>query len=93
MRTLNKGHEETISEIIRLNKDNIGSASHDNTLRIWNWRLGVCERIFQGHDLPILCLTKVNDDLIATGGDDCTIKLWEWQKPTTSVLNKNSVFC
>ncbi len=81
MKTLQKnGHEETISAICKLDETTIASASHDSTIKIWDWVEGKCLVTLQGHELPVLCLSKLDGYRLASGSDDCNIKVWNYKE-------------
>jgi len=55
------------------------TASMDRTLRVWNWRTGVCVRVLEGHSEGVISLTFYAD-LLASGSVDTTVKVWNLRK-------------
>jgi len=79
-----KGHEKQISQVIFLsNGQQLASASHDCTVRIWNIHEHSefeKEMVKYQGSYPILSLEQVDEHLLAIGGDGCCITLWNWKK-------------
>ena len=73
-----KGHDDCILAMILLKDNKICSGSADLTLKIWDWKLGICIFSFIGHDKWIKCLCQLDkDDIIISGADDMKIKIWK----------------
>ena len=61
------------------NKDGtkIGSASEDETIKIWNAHTGECASTLSGHSGSVTSVAWNNDGTtLATGSDDKTIRVW-----------------
>ncbi|MBN2441429.1 MAG: PD40 domain-containing protein, partial [Spirochaetales bacterium] len=76
-----QGHEERIQGISwSPDGKKIASASHDKTIRIWDWETGKCTAILKGHSDKVLCIAWSPDgSIIASGSADNTIRTWDGQ--------------
>jgi predicted Ser/Thr protein kinase len=55
------------------------SASHDKTVRVWDWRKSKCERILKGHTDSVRCLVLLKSNLVASASWDGTVRVWDWR--------------
>ncbi|MFA0782671.1 protein kinase domain-containing protein [Fervidibacter sacchari] len=55
------------------------SASHDKTVRVWDWRKGKCERVLKGHTDSVRCFALLKSNLVASVSWDGTMRIWNWQ--------------
>jgi WD40 repeat protein len=55
------------------------SASHDKTVRVWDWRKSKCERILEGHTDSVRCLALLKSNLVASASWDGTVRVWDWR--------------
>lgn len=53
------------------------SASHDQTLRIWNMETGECSKILQGHTNKITRVMFWDAKHLVSAAEDCTIRIWQ----------------
>lgn len=55
------------------------SASHDGTIRVWDWRQGRSERVLSGHPKSVRMLALLGPRKLASAGWDGTVRIWEWR--------------
>ncbi len=55
------------------------TASHDNTVKVWNLSTESCVGSLEGHLSNVLCLA-MDSGVVATGSLDATVKLWDLAK-------------
>jgi polycomb protein EED len=59
----------------------LASASKDQSIRLWNLKIGSCIAILGGHqghqDSPVCLTWHISGDRIATAGADTFIKIWD----------------
>ncbi len=66
------------------------SASHDKTVRVWDWRKSKCERVLKGHADSVRCLALLGSNLVASASWDGTVRIWDWrtgEQQATLTLN------
>jgi serine/threonine-protein kinase len=66
------------------------SASHDKTVRVWDWRKSKCERVLKGHTDSVRCLALLKSNLVVSASWDGTVRVWDWrtgEQQTTSTPN------
>ena len=51
------------------------SASHDKTVRVWDWRKSKCERVLKGHTDSVRCLALLGSNLVASASWDRTVRI------------------
>lgn len=54
------------------------SASHDKTVRVWDWQKGKNERVLIGHTDSVRCLALLGDNKFASASWDGTVRVWDW---------------
>lgn len=82
------GHKAAVTAIVQLKDGRLATASDDNSIKIWNMDLNLCERTFDGSALyddqdPLLTnhrhgisrLIQLQDGRLASGSIECT-KIW-----------------
>ncbi len=53
------------------------SGSDDGTVRIWNLRSGICERVLEGQLVPVISLAyNLSGDRLLAGSADSTVRVW-----------------
>ena len=56
----------------------MASGSNDATIRVWDPRSGVCQKILDDHNGAVYCVTASHDSRrLASASRDKTIKIWE----------------
>jgi WD40 repeat protein len=56
----------------------VASASHDNTVRLWEAATGTCRSTLEGHSSTVTAVAFSPDgQLVASSSDDNTVRLWE----------------
>jgi predicted Ser/Thr protein kinase len=55
------------------------SASHDKTVRVWDWRKSKCERVLKGHTGSVRCLALLKSNLVVSASWDGTVRVWDWR--------------
>jgi ribosome assembly protein 4 len=65
--------------------ERLASASKDGSIRVWNIRLGRCERSLTGHSASVTALRWSGHGMLYSASQDCTIRVWE---PSTGVCWK-----
>jgi serine/threonine protein kinase len=73
------GHAEAVSSVaISPNGGTIASASHDQTIKLWDSQTGKLTRTLYGHTLPVTAVAISPDgQQLVSGSLDETIKQWE----------------
>ncbi len=93
-----KGHSAGVTWVAFTPDGNkVLSASHDKTIRVWDWRKGKCERVLKGHNDSVRCLALLGDNRVASASWDGTVRIWNWRtgkqlaKFTTKVGRLNAL--
>jgi WD40 repeat protein len=55
----------------------LASGSHDNTIRLWDLKIGAEAARLEGHSRSIETLCALPDGRLASGSWDKTIRLWD----------------
>jgi WD40 repeat protein len=93
MLTYLEAHESNIQMLVRLKKGHMASASHDWSVKIWNYenKAGLALlATLKGHNHKVwdLCLLRNGD--LASASWDRTVKIWNltaiYSYPNSSVL-------
>ena len=71
------GHESRLTDVIRVNKQTIATASNDRTIRIWNSKTGELKTTLRGHDQPAKGLVRIDDRQIMSASADSTFRIWD----------------
>lgn len=75
-----KGHKASVTWVaFTPDGKNLLSASHDRTVRVWDWRKGKNERVLRGHRDSVRCLALLSGNHVASASWDQTVRIWDWQ--------------
>jgi len=69
------GHQHYVRRAIELADGTIASASHDETIRLWNRHTGESCGVLKGHAGSVLSLVEVEDGILVSGGTD-GVRVW-----------------
>ncbi|HZH17115.1 MAG TPA: SIR2 family protein [Archangium sp.] len=65
------------------------SASHDNTLKVWEWETGREVATLKGHWGPVNgCVVTPDGRHVVSASSDTTLKVWEWETGRESATLK-----
>lgn len=74
-----KGHSNTVSGIIKLDRGQVLSYSQDSSIRLWSMRTLACKLVFK-HSGPVTCVKQLqygkHRGLLVSCSWDQTVKLW-----------------
>jgi WD40 repeat protein len=86
-----RGHSDTVTHVVALDRDRALSASYDYTLRLWNLATGDTIRVFKGHSGTVDHVVAVDRDRALSASWDYTLRLWDLATgDTVRVLNGHS---
>lgn len=71
-----KGHQDTITSLLRLQNGLLVSASNDHTIKLWNTATGECLKTLEGHTSQVKALALLPNETFASGSTDETIRTW-----------------
>jgi len=73
-----EGHTEAVFRVVPLPErhDRVASAGTDKTVRIWNWRSGLCLQTLERHTGWICGLLALPDGRLLSGGSDKIVRVW-----------------
>lgn len=75
-----KGHEAGVTWVVFTpDGKKLLSASHDKTVRVWDWRKGENDLVLEGHEDSVRCLALLSDSRVASASWDGTVRIWDWQ--------------
>ncbi|MGQ9519967.1 MAG: protein kinase domain-containing protein [Candidatus Fervidibacter sp.] len=75
-----KGHKAGVTWVaFTPDGKNLLSASHDNTIRVWDWQKGKNKRVLKGHSNSVRCLALLSGNRVASASWDGTVRIWNWQ--------------
>jgi WD40 repeat protein len=74
-----RGHTDVITALIALSKDQLVSASQDETIRIWNYNTGHCLSILNNYTDTIHSLTPISNGAFVSISGDKTLMIWKKQ--------------
>ncbi|CAD8112600.1 unnamed protein product [Paramecium sonneborni] len=84
-------HAGDVWALTKINESSFGSASADQTVRIWNYQRMVCESVLVGHLQPVKALVYLKDlEYLASGSLDSTIKIWTSNRPKLKLTIQNN---
>ncbi|MFA0748465.1 MAG: hypothetical protein EORIYHIE_002334 [Candidatus Fervidibacter sp.] len=55
------------------------SASHDGTIRVWNWQRRKIERVLLGHPKSVRMIALMDTTKLVSIGWDGTVRIWNWR--------------
>ncbi|HEY1863246.1 MAG TPA: hypothetical protein VGG77_06050 [Roseiarcus sp.] len=71
------GHLGSVDALCLLSDARLASASHDNTISLWDVATGVETTLLKGHDGSVAALCLLSDGRLTSGSADNTIRLWD----------------
>ncbi|CAK57453.1 unnamed protein product (macronuclear) [Paramecium tetraurelia] len=84
-------HAGDVWALAKINETNFGSASADQTVRIWNYQRMICESVLVGHLQPVKSLIYLKDlEYLASGSLDSTIKIWTTNRAKLKLTIQNN---
>jgi WD40 repeat protein len=72
-----EGHENTISSLVLLRNEFLGSSSWDCTCKIWNLETRSCIYTLKGHKDIVWSFIELKNGELATCSNDKNIIIWE----------------
>mmetsp|Transcript_13076 Transcript_13076/g.21445 ORF Transcript_13076/g.21445 Transcript_13076/m.21445 type:complete len:1525 (+) Transcript_13076:181-4755(+) len=74
-----KAHNDPISAVCRVLDNCLVTASHDRTLRVWEYpsMAHIEECIMTGHSDVVTTVTSDGEDIIVSGSSDGTVRIWQ----------------
>jgi WD40 repeat protein len=74
-----KGHNNWVFSVaFSRDGQTLASASHDQTVRIWDIETGKCQHICKGHKHLVSSVAfHRNGKIVASGSQDQTVRLWD----------------
>ncbi|MCS7185631.1 MAG: WD40 repeat domain-containing serine/threonine-protein kinase [Armatimonadetes bacterium] len=75
-----KGHRAGVTWVVFTpDGKKIISASHDGTIRVWNWEKKKSEKVLTGHPQSVRMLSMLNPRKLVSVGWDGTVRIWDWE--------------
>lgn len=79
IRTL-KGHRAGVTWVLFTpDGRKLISASHDGTIRIWNWQKQRGEKVLTGHLKSVRMLALMGAENLVSASWDGTVRIWDWR--------------
>ncbi|MBS0649274.1 MAG: hypothetical protein JSS10_08645 [Verrucomicrobia bacterium] len=82
-----KGHQDTVSSLLRLQNGLLVSASDDHTIKMWDTTTGECLKTLEGHTSQVKALALLSNETFASGSMDGIIGIWGVQPQTGSPVS------
>jgi WD40 repeat protein len=80
------GHIYDINAVVRINANQIVTASSDSTIKVWNIDTGAMVNQYYSHSCFVLSAVLLPSGMLATGGCDGSVRLWNLTSGIVSVL-------
>ncbi len=75
-----KGHSGGVTSVaFTPDGDKVLSASHDKTIRVWDWRKGKCQKVLKRHNDSVRCLALLDHNRVASASWDGTVRISDWR--------------
>lgn len=65
-----------ILEIVQLDVYHIVSVSSENTLKVWNLKVGAVKQVLVGHSDTVTALALLDTQHLVSASNDCTLRIW-----------------
>ncbi len=76
LRTL-RGHSDSVTHVVALDRERALSASSDSTLRLWDLATGETLRVLQGHAGGVIHVVALDRARALSASLDSTLRLWD----------------
>lgn len=75
-----KGHKAGVTWVLFTpDGKKLISASHDGTIRVWDWKRRKSERVMTGHPQSVRMLSLLDSTKLASASWDGTVRIWNWR--------------
>ncbi len=75
-----KGHKAGVTWVLFTpDGKKLVSASHDGTIRVWDWKRRKSERVLIGHPKSVRMLSLLSPTRLVSAGWDGTVRIWNWR--------------
>jgi WD40 repeat protein len=81
------GNLNRVNTLIRINQNQVATASADFTVRVWNITSSALINTYNAHTASAYCLVVLPGGFLASGGYDSTIRIWDMQNNQVRTLN------
>ena len=86
------GHSDDISSLLYLPNGKLLSGSKDKTIRVWDIKEQICEKVLKGSNGKIVNLAQLFDGSVISSCSDGSINMWDIEMGhKLNVLNSQSV--
>jgi len=75
-----KGHKGGVTWVLFLpDGKRLVSASHDGTIRVWDWQKRRSQRVLRGHTRSVRALALLTPTQLVSASWDGTVGVWDWR--------------
>jgi WD40 repeat protein len=85
--TVMNNHTGGVNAILRINQNQVATASSDKTIKVWNVNSGALVSTFYGHTGVAADLSILPGGILASGGQDNTVRFWNMETQTVSIIS------